>query len=94
MNRQFILGTLTERVRDARERRNLASTALDAILKSAPSGIPHPDGAERVRQASQKWAQAQNAFTEALWDLQQFTLRGVVPQNLLPQNIDPQNCKP
>jgi hypothetical protein len=79
LDRTLILGTLTERVRLARERRNLASVAFDEVLRSVPSGIPHPDGTERVRQASQEWVNAQNEFTQALWDLNQFRLRGVVP---------------
>jgi hypothetical protein len=82
MDRERIIETLKERVRVARAHRDLTSSAFDQVLKSVPSGIPHPDGTERVRQASQKWAHAQNALTEAVWELNEFTMRGVVPRDL------------
>jgi hypothetical protein len=63
---------------DADERREVASDRFNAILDDIPSGIPTPDGADRIRQASEDYSRAQKESFEALTQLNHFTVHRVV----------------
>src|SRR4029078_4123819 len=62
----FRWGGLTESLRirkfldsdlhDAKRRREVASNAFHTIIREVPSGLPHPDGTQRIRNASRAYS--------------------------------------
>jgi len=56
----------------AQERRISASKRFTEILNDIPSGIPHPDGTDRIRLASGEYKTSLNAATAAMKRLSDF----------------------
>ena len=61
---------------------NAASEEFTALLNDIPSGIPHPDGAQRIHQASRKLSAARKEMITAHSRLNDFLSRGVIPDEL------------
>ena len=76
--RQALIKNLTE----AMDRANAASTAYDAVMRDIPSGIPHPDGVQRIQNASRDLRQARAAMMEAHIRLNEFLGRAIGPADL------------
>lgn len=81
----------TERqIRAALQREILASTArahaasekLGAIMSDIPSGLPQPDGSQRIQNAAHALVAARNEVMQAHSRLNEFLARGVVPAGL------------
>jgi len=73
---------LQEHFDAAQERRIAASKRYSEIISDIPSGIPHPDGTDRIRQASGEYKASREAATEAMKRLSDFLIRGIIPPDL------------
>jgi len=65
-------------------RANAASEELSAIMGDIPSGLPHPDGSQRIQNAALALAAARNEVIRAHSRLDEFLARGAVPGNSKP----------
>ena len=82
MEYQRVLQELSRRVELAKRKRDEASARFDQVIRDAPSGIPHPDGTERIRQASRAYEEARQELQDALLTHNDFILYGTVPPDL------------
>jgi hypothetical protein len=53
-------------------------------MRDIPSGLPQPDGAQRIQNAAHALAAARNEVMQAHSRLDEFLARGVVPGDLDP----------
>jgi hypothetical protein len=67
---------------EAVKRSEAAVAAFSAIAANIPSGTPHPDGVQRIRNASYELTAARNEMTEAHHRLSEFLENGSVPEDL------------
>jgi hypothetical protein len=63
-------------------RAHAASEKLGAIMSDIPSGLPQPDGSQRIQNAAHALAAARNEVMQAYSRLDEFLSRGVVPADL------------
>ncbi len=82
-NRQ-IRASLQREVLASTARANAASQALSAIMRDIPSGLPQPDGSQRIQNAAHALAAARNEVKQAHSRLDEFLARGVVSGDLKP----------
>src|SRR6476661_7791132 len=68
------LKVLRAEMNAATERARLASERFDAILQDLPSGIPHPDGTQRIRNASREYADARKDLMETLRKINDYVI--------------------
>lgn len=61
---------------------NVASEEFHALVTAIPSGVPHPDGVDRIRQASLKLSVARKEMIRAHSRLNDYLSRGVIPDEL------------
>jgi len=79
---QEIRQLLEEAFNEAQQRRIEASKRFTEVMDDIPSGIPHPDGTDRITAASREYKASREAATEAMKRLSDFMIRGVVPNDL------------
>ena len=72
--------TLFRALHDAVKRAETATEAFSAITSKIPSGIPHPDGVQRIRNASHELTEARNEMMKAHNRLNGFLETGIVPE--------------
>jgi hypothetical protein len=60
-----------------------ASTEFKSIIADIPSGLPHPDGTQRIQNSSRKLAAALRRRERAHNRLDDYLSRGIVPEDLL-----------
>lgn len=77
-----IRAILVKRIAEATERANVASEVFKAVIDKTPSGLPHPDGTQRIRNASRELESARHEMMNAHSRLTEFIERGVVPEDL------------
>jgi len=58
-----------------------ASIEFKSIIGDIPSGLPHPDGAQRIQNSSRKLAAALRQRERAHNRLDDYLSRGIVPQD-------------
>jgi hypothetical protein len=63
---------------------NAASAKLGAIMRDIPSGLPQPDGSQRIQNAAHALAAARNQVMRAHSRLNEFLAHGVVPSDFEP----------
>jgi hypothetical protein len=73
---------LLQAATEATERVHEASEAFSAIMADVPSGLPHPDGTQRIHDASRKLAEARKEMMKAHLRLQGFLSQGIIPEDL------------
>jgi hypothetical protein len=56
---------LLQNVADATMRADAASEAFQNVIEDIPSGIPHPDGSQRIRNVSKQLLKARDEMVEA-----------------------------
>jgi hypothetical protein len=61
-----------------------ASETLIAIMRDIPSGLPHPDGSQRIQNAAHALGVARNEVMQAHSRLDEFLAHGVVPVDFEP----------
>ena len=59
-----------------------ASVEFDTVMKDIPSALPHPDGTQRIHNASHRMKIAREAMTTAQATLYDYLIRGIVPEDL------------
>jgi hypothetical protein len=64
------------------ERAHIASEVFDAIMADVPSALPHPDGTQRIHNASRDLSVARKEMMKAHARLHDFLSRGVIPEDL------------
>jgi len=69
-------------VTEATERAHVASDAFEAIVANVPSGLPHPDGTQRILNASRTLSAARQEMMRAHGRLHDFLTRGTIPEDL------------
>jgi len=74
---------LQQELKDATERAATASAAFLAVTSQVPSGLPHPDGTQRIRNISHELAFARTALMRAHSRLDEFLVSGIAPEDLL-----------
>jgi len=73
---------LLQAVTEATERAYAASEAFSAIMADVPSGLPHPDGTQRIHDASRALSEARKEVMKAHVRLQGFLSQGIIPEDL------------
>jgi hypothetical protein len=61
---------------------NAASDVFSALVSDIPSGVPHPDGTDRIHQASHNLSTARKEMIRAHSRLNDFLSRGIIPDEL------------
>jgi hypothetical protein len=82
MDPESALECLRDQLAAAREQAKRTSDAFDAIVREVPSGIPYPDSVQRIRDASREYNSARVSLTIALKRLNDFQVRGIIPDDL------------
>jgi hypothetical protein len=62
---QQIRAALLQDVLEAMARNNKASREFDEVMGQFPGGLPHPDGVQRIKKASNELTIARNEMTTA-----------------------------
>ena len=73
---------LQEEFHAAVQRRDLASAYFDEVRRAVPSGLPHPDGTQLIRNASRDYSAALDGLTRAVLRVTHFEVTGVIPDDL------------
>ncbi|MEO8127749.1 MAG: hypothetical protein ABJF23_28710 [Bryobacteraceae bacterium] len=82
MLREEILAALRKDLASAREQEKIAREYFTQVNTDLPSGIPHPDGVQRIRNASVSYAAARTTVMHALSRLNGFLIHGTVPDEM------------
>jgi len=82
MTREEILEILEQDLATAREQSALASANFYATLNEVPSGLPHPDGTQRIRNASIQCAHCRTKLLSAMTRLNNYMIHGTLPAEL------------
>jgi hypothetical protein len=82
MDQREILEHLLAEVAQATESHKLAHLEFSAVMNDIPSGLPHPDGVQRLTNASTACAHARQTLRGARSRLEQFETYGFVPRDL------------
>jgi hypothetical protein len=77
---QDIRTTLLEELVEATKRSNGAIREFEAVIDQFPSGLPHPNGAGKIKNASGKLSIARSELTTAHNRLSDYFGRGIVPE--------------
>jgi hypothetical protein len=80
--RNTIVRVLADELEDAQSSHTAASKRFDCLIKKVPSGLPHPDGADRMHAAGREAHVALQAHMHALKRYSDFLLYGIVPDDL------------
>lgn len=73
---------LSSELDEAKQRYSAATAYFDRIMGDTPSGLPHPDGSLRIRQAGVEQTLALEAYHLALRRFHEFILSGIIPVSL------------
>jgi hypothetical protein len=73
---------LVSEVVEATSRTNRASQAFLEVMGQIPTGFPHPDGSQRIHDASRHLAAARKDLMRAHTRLDDFVKTGIVPDDL------------
>jgi hypothetical protein len=76
---QNVRTTLLQELVEATKRSNGALREFEAVIGQFPSGLPHPNGAGQIKNASGKLSIARSELTTAHNRLSDYLNRGIVP---------------
>jgi hypothetical protein len=79
---QQIRSTLLRDVLELTARTEEATKEFEAVTGQIPSGLPHPDGVQRIKNASAKLSVARNELIKAHRRLDEHVSCGIVPEDL------------
>ncbi len=74
---------LQRELKEATERAATASAAFLDVTSQVPSGLPHPDGTQRIRNLSHELAFARTALMRAHSRMDVFLVSGIAPDDLM-----------
>jgi hypothetical protein len=77
-----IRGPLLQDVLGATFRMNEASQEFEVAMDQSPSGLPHPDGSQRIKNASVRLSIARQQMMVAHNRLSTYLDRGILPEDL------------
>jgi len=77
-----IRAALLESLTEATARVKAASGSFQSVMHEMPSGVPHPDGVQRIHNASRELNAARKEMMAAHSRLNDFISRGIVPDEL------------
>ena len=73
----------------AQQRRIKASKRFTEVMDDVPSGIPQPDGTDRIKMASREYKDSREAASAAMKRLSDFMIRGIIPPELESKPAEP-----
>jgi hypothetical protein len=73
---------LVRELTEAKLQAESATVEFNAVTSDIPSFIPHPDGTQRIHNASHQLTEARNAMMKAHHRLNDYLERGTVPEDL------------
>jgi hypothetical protein len=73
---------LLRAVTETTARAHAASEAFTAIMADVPSGLPHPDGTQRIHDAWRTLSEARKEVMKAHVRLEGFLSQGIIPEDL------------
>ena len=79
---ETIRSVLQQELTWATERAAIASAEFLAVTREVPSGLPQPDGVQRIRNVSHELAFARAQLTKAHARLEAFLIGGTTPDDL------------
>jgi hypothetical protein len=79
---QEIRAALLQDILGATARNSEATREFEAVMGQFPSGLPHPDGAQRIKNASNHLSIARTEVMKAHKRLDDFLSRGILPEGL------------
>ncbi len=79
---QDVRRALLQDVLELTARTNEATKEFEAVMGKVPSGLPSPDGTQRIKNASGKLTTARNELMKAHRRLDEYFGRGIVPDDL------------
>ena len=79
---QRVRRILEEQFYEAVRRRDLTSAVFNEVSRDIPSGLPHPDGTQRIGNASRDFSHALKEVNRAVQRISDFQIRGIVPEDL------------
>jgi hypothetical protein len=79
---QRIRRILQEEFKAAMKRRDVALACFNEVNSDIPSGLPSPDGAQRIKNASRENHQAMVEVARAARRLTEFQVSGTIPDDL------------
>jgi hypothetical protein len=75
--------TLMKALTEATARSHAASDAFSDVMgRNIPSGLPQPDGTQRIHNVSRELSAAREEVTKAHTRLNEFLSRGIIPEDL------------
>ena len=74
--------TLFQELTEATKRAEAAANAFASVTNDISSGIPHPDGMQRIRNAAREMEIASREMMQAHSRLTEFIERGTLPDDL------------
>ena len=74
--------TLFQEFLEATARADAASEAFIAVMGDVPSGLPPPDGTQRIHNASRELSAARKEVMNAHTRLNDFLRQGTIPEDL------------
>jgi hypothetical protein len=77
-----ISNALHQELLAATVRARQAAEAFDEAVTHVPSGLPHPDGTQRIHNASRVLSAARKDMTTAHSRLNDYLVRGILPEDL------------
>ena len=77
-----IQNLLVDHIVEATARVTLANQTFSDVMSQVPSGLPHPDGTQRIRNASRELFRARKEMMTAHRRLDNFIESGIVPEDL------------
>ena len=72
---------LMQELLDTSARAKSASEAFLVLMKETPGGLPHPDGAQRIQNASHELSAARAEMEKAHARLNFYLSRGILPDD-------------
>jgi hypothetical protein len=73
---------LRDEFEGAKRRMNLVSQKFNEVVRDIPSGLPHPDGTQRIQNVGRELADARKKLAAAIARLNDFVSHEVVPEDL------------
>ena len=73
---------LVQNLTEATLRAESATEEFNAVMGHVPSGTPHPDGVQRIKNASREMSNARDEMMKAHHRLNDFIANGTVPDDL------------
>ncbi len=77
-----VRSALIQEIVEATALKNQASGAFEIVMGQFPSGLPHPNGSLRIKNASVKLSIASKGIFKAHNRLNDFLRCGIVPEDL------------